>query len=138
MKMLLYMFELLAGLKINFRKSEIIMINDHEEWRAVYAEIFNCQLGSFPVKYLGVPISPSRLHVVDWAPLVEKCYKKLEIWKGGHLTMAWRATLIGASLNSSPMYHMSVYLLQKTTIKEMDKIRRTFFGKGEGSKRNIT
>jgi hypothetical protein len=26
-----------------------------------YAEIFNCQVGLFPIKYLGVPISPSKL-----------------------------------------------------------------------------
>lgn len=130
MKLLLYMFELIAGLKINFSKSEILMINDNENWGQVYADIFNCQISTFPVKYLGVPISPSRLHVVDWLPLTEKCYKKLEIWKGGTLTMAGRATLIGASLNNAPMYHMSVYLLPKTTIKEMEKIRRTFFWQG--------
>jgi hypothetical protein len=28
MKLLLYLFEMLAGLKINFNKSEILMIND--------------------------------------------------------------------------------------------------------------
>lgn len=32
MKMLLYMFELLAGLKINFSKIEILMINDEAYW----------------------------------------------------------------------------------------------------------
>jgi hypothetical protein len=30
MKPLLYMFEMIAGLKINFSKSEILMINDDE------------------------------------------------------------------------------------------------------------
>jgi hypothetical protein len=30
MKLLLYMFEMIAGLKINFSKSEILMINDDE------------------------------------------------------------------------------------------------------------
>ena len=33
---------------------------------------------------------------------------------------------------------MSVYLLPKTTIKSLDKIRRTFFGKGVEQKRNIS
>ena len=61
MKMLLYLFEMLSGLKINFNKSEILMINDEDDWGKHYAEIFNCQLGIFPVKYLGVLVSPSRL-----------------------------------------------------------------------------
>jgi hypothetical protein len=30
------------------------------------AEIFNCQIGSFPLRYLGVPIASGRLHVPDW------------------------------------------------------------------------
>jgi hypothetical protein len=38
---------------------------------AEYAAIFNCQLGLFPIKYLGVPLSPSRLHVIDWTKLEE-------------------------------------------------------------------
>ena len=38
LKLLLYMYELMAGLKINFLKSEIMMINDEENWTAIYAE----------------------------------------------------------------------------------------------------
>lgn len=32
MNFLLYLFEMLAGLKINFNKSEILMVNDEENW----------------------------------------------------------------------------------------------------------
>jgi hypothetical protein len=42
MKLLLYMFEMIVGLKINFSKSEILMINDNESWGQHYAKIFNC------------------------------------------------------------------------------------------------
>jgi len=79
MKLLLYLFEMLAGLKIGFNKSEILMINDEENWRQQYAETFNCQVGLFSIKYLGVPVSPSRLKVSDWLPLVEKGNKRLDV-----------------------------------------------------------
>lgn len=59
-KLLLYLFEMLAGFKINFNKSEVLMVNDDESWGPQYADIFNCQIGLFPIKYFGVPISPSR------------------------------------------------------------------------------
>jgi hypothetical protein len=68
LKLLLYMYEMMAGLKINFNKSEILVINDDSNWGEVYADIFNCQIGTFPIKYLGVPVSPSRLPVRDWSP----------------------------------------------------------------------
>jgi hypothetical protein len=34
--------------------------------RPTYADIFNCQIRSFHLNYLGVPIAASRLHVADW------------------------------------------------------------------------
>ena len=33
----------------------------------------------FLIKYLGVPVSPSRLHVADWLPLLDKNAKRLDI-----------------------------------------------------------
>ena len=138
MKFLLYMYEMMAGLKINFNKSEVIMINDEENCGKIYAELFNCQIGMFPIKYLGVPVSPSRLHVSDSTPLIDKSLKRLDVWKGGCLSIAGRSTLISASLNDSPVYYMSVYLLPKTVVGKLDKIRRKFFWQGGGKKkRNI-
>jgi hypothetical protein len=136
MKFLLYLFEMLAGLKINFNKSEILMINDEDSWGNTYAETFNCQVGLFPIKYLGVSVSPSKLKVSDWLPLVEKGNKCLDVWKGGTLSIAGRSTLISASLNNSPIYHMSVYLLPKTIIKCLDKTRRIFSGKVVEQRKN--
>ena len=104
MKLLLYMYEMMAGLKVNFHKSEVLTINDEDNWASKYAEIFNCQIGTFPIKYLGVPVSPSRLHVIDWIPLVEKNSKKLDIWKGGLMSIAGRTMLINASLSNTVVY----------------------------------
>jgi hypothetical protein len=131
------MYELMAGLKINFHKSEILTINDEENWATAYADIFNYQIGTFPIKYLGVLVSPSRLHVKDWFPLIEKSAKKLDVWKGGTMSIDGRSTLISTSLNNTPIYHMSIYLLPKTIVKALDKIRRTFFGKVVEQKQNI-
>jgi len=53
-------------------QSEVLLINGDDEKRLLYADLFNCQMGNFPIRYLGVPVSPSRLHVRDWTPLLEK------------------------------------------------------------------
>jgi hypothetical protein len=80
MKFLLYLYEMMSGLKINFSKSEVIVINGDNDKNSQIADLFNCQVGAFPIKYLGVPVSPSRLHVKDWWPIVEPNEKKLAIW----------------------------------------------------------
>jgi hypothetical protein len=41
----------------------------------------------FSIKYLGVPVFPSRLKVIDWLKLEEKHSKKLEVWQGNFLSM---------------------------------------------------
>jgi hypothetical protein len=63
MKILLYMYEKMSGLKINFGKSEIIMVSLDEHKALMFSELINCATGSWPIKYLGVPVSGSRLHV---------------------------------------------------------------------------
>jgi hypothetical protein len=60
LKFLLYLYEVMAGLKINFHKSEVMTINDVENWSLTYANIFNCQVGSFPIKYLGGTSEPQQ------------------------------------------------------------------------------
>ena len=66
LKLLLYMFELMPGLKINFMKSEILCVGGDNEKIAFYSELFNCSIAHFPIKYLGVPVSYSTLRSLDW------------------------------------------------------------------------
>ena len=134
MKLLLYLYKLMSGLKINFSQSEIVTIHGDGALDLQYAELFNCQIGKFPIKYLGVPVSPSRLHVKDWEPLVEKNAKKLSAWKGVSMSIAGRTTMIFANLSSTFIYHMSIYMLPKTITNKLDGPRRSFFWQG-GSQR---
>jgi len=72
-------------------------------------------------------VSPSKLHIIDWLPFEEKNAKRLDVWKGGTMSMAGRSTLISTSLNNSQIYHVSIYFVPKTVLSRLDKIRRTFF-----------
>jgi hypothetical protein len=72
MKILMYMFEQMLGLKINFEKSEIVVVGNDDSVVLSYADAFNHQIGVFSLSYLGVPVSTSRLHVIDWCRLEEK------------------------------------------------------------------
>jgi hypothetical protein len=127
MKLLVYLYEQMPGLKINFEKSEVMLLGGDDEVALMYAEIFNCSVGIFPLKYLRVPISAARLHVTDWIKLEEKSAKKMDVWQGGSLSMGGRKELINSSLSNSSIYHMSMFLIPKTNIKRLDKLRRTFF-----------
>lgn len=110
-------------------------MNGDNEIAKKFSDLVNCQVGIFPMKSLGVPVSPSKLHVADWITLEEKFDKRLEVWKGSCLSMAGRITLIDACLTNSPIYHMFMYLLPKCTIKTLDAKRRRFLWQGGDHKR---
>lgn len=52
MKLILCIFEQLSGLKINFYKSEIVCFGKAVEQEETYWEIFGCEAGSLPFRYL--------------------------------------------------------------------------------------
>lgn len=85
-KFLLYCFEAMSGMKINYQKSEVFVIGVDDAEAQRIAEKFNCERGKFPMKYLGIPISSVRLTVADFAASPDKLEKRLATWKCGHLS----------------------------------------------------
>lgn len=108
----------MSGLKINFSKSEVIMVSQDGGKSLEFSNLFNCVVGKWPIKYLGVPMSGSRLHVADWILIEEKFFKKLDGWKGSSLSLGGRLILINSSLSSVPIYAMSMYSLPLSNIRK--------------------
>jgi hypothetical protein len=129
-KLLLHLFKQMTGLKINFEKSELIMVGCDDDLSIEFNETINCQIGYFPIKYLGVPISSGSLHMVDWKKLEEKLERKLDVWQGNSLSIGGRYVLIKSSISNANIYHMSMFLLPKTIILGMENIRRFFWQRG--------
>ena len=65
MKLILCMFEQLSGLKINFHKSEIFCFGKAKEEENLYTQLFGCELGSYPCRYLGLPMHYKKLNNTD-------------------------------------------------------------------------
>lgn len=135
LKLLLYSFELMSGLKINFLKSEIYIIGGNNLIAQSYSDLFGCNVGEIPFSYLGVPVVGSRLLSKHWDFLCAKVAKKLDAWRGGSLSSRGRAVLIKACLESVPTYHMSMYRLPKNVVEKLDKSRKTFFWQGNCNKK---
>jgi hypothetical protein len=55
LKLILYCFEWLTGLKINFHKSEVFIFGVPQAEKERMANMLNYVLGELPWKYLGIP-----------------------------------------------------------------------------------
>ena len=135
LKLLLYLFELMSGLKINFMKSEIMSIGGDNDVLKFYSDLFGCQIGCLPMKYLGMPVTFASLKTADWSFLDMKLLKKLNAWVCEYASSGARLTLLDSCLSGIPTYYMSMHLLNKTCIKNLDKHRRRFLWAGKRKKR---
>jgi hypothetical protein len=75
---LLCAFEQLLGLKINFHKSEIFCFGEAKEMQDEYSNIFGCQCGTYPFRYLGIPMHHRKLSNNDWKIIKQWIEKKIE------------------------------------------------------------
>jgi len=66
MKLLLCAFEQLSGLKINFHKSEIFCFGEARDLGREYSQIFSCDMGTLPFRYLGIPMHHRKLRNSEW------------------------------------------------------------------------
>jgi len=84
MQLLLCVFEQLPGLKINFHESEIFCFGQAQQFEAEYSRLFGCTLGTYPFRYLGIPMYFRKLSNKDWKFIEERFEKQLIGWKGSY------------------------------------------------------
>ena len=135
MKLILCIFEQLSGLKINFHKSEIFCFGEAKEMKEQYKQIFGCESGSLPFKYLGVPIHYRKLRNAEWHPVESRFDGKLGCWKGKMLSYGDRLVLVNAVLTSLPIFMLSFLEIPKGVRKRLDFYRSRFFWQSDENKR---
>ena len=127
MKPLLYLFEQMSGLKINFDKSEIFCFGQAKEMEHHYSQLFGCQSGMYTFRYLGIPMHFRKLRNADWRIVEEKFEKKLSSWKGKHMSVGGRLVLINSVLTSLAMFMLSFFEVPKQVLERLDYYRSIFF-----------
>jgi hypothetical protein len=93
LKFIFLCFELLSGMKINFHKSEVIVMGVDAEEEARVARILNCKQGKFSFTYLGFTMFEHKLSISDNEPLVATVGKRVVPWQGRFMSSAARLTV---------------------------------------------
>ncbi|KAJ4804846.1 RNA-directed DNA polymerase (reverse transcriptase)-related family protein [Rhynchospora pubera] len=129
-KFIFMVFGLVSGLFLNSHKSDLLTLHCSDATTHLLASILNCKVSSFPIIYLGLPLSPKPLTRVDFQPLMLKFQNRLQGWSASLLSIAGRLVLVNSCLSSLPVYFMSVFKLPSWVIKRIDTIRRSFLWHG--------
>jgi hypothetical protein len=120
MKLLLAAFEQLLGLKINYHKSKLFCFGDVKDHELQYEQLFECKHGSYPFRYLGIPMHYRKLYNSDSKIIEERIEKKLSSWKGKYLYVDERLVLINSVLTSLTMFMLSFFEVPKGVLEKID------------------
>jgi hypothetical protein len=100
--------EKIFDMKINYHKSDLTPVLLEDEEIQEYAKVFCCKIGSFPFRYLGVPLHYEKLRREVIQPIVDRVLSRISSWKGRLLSYGARLILLKNCLASIPIYLMSI------------------------------
>ncbi|KAL0288048.1 UNVERIFIED_CONTAM: hypothetical protein Sradi_7109300 [Sesamum radiatum] len=126
-------FAEISGLRVNPGKSSIILSKSVCRDRQGILDLMGFQEGSLPIRYLGSPLTSSRLTVADCQPLIDKLADRLTGWNHLNLSLAGRAQLLKSVLSSLHLYWASIFVLPKSIIKVIEGKMRAFLWKGSSN-----
>ena len=93
----------------------------------IYTDLFGCNAGEYPFRYLGIPIHLSQLLNSEWGKVEERFEKNLSCWKTKYLSYGGRLVLLNSVLSSLPIFMMSFFEIPKRVLKNLDHFRLRFF-----------
>jgi hypothetical protein len=133
-KFLLYCFENMSGLKINYQKSEVFALGCSEVEAIRVAQMLNCNTSHLPLRYLGVLVHDRYMTASDLNYVAAIVEKRVPTWQSVGLSSGGKMILVESCLSSIPSYTMGVYALQEGVHQKMDMAMANFFWHGPNMK----
>uniref|UniRef100_A0A803QD15 Uncharacterized protein n=1 Tax=Cannabis sativa TaxID=3483 RepID=A0A803QD15_CANSA len=120
------MFCQITGLKENKSKSHIYFGGIKDDCKRKIMDVVRMDEGSFPLKYLGVHLRPTKWKASDCGVILDKLNKKPNCWASKNLSFASRAQLIHSVLFGIQNFFMSLFILPQKITKAIEKCCKYF------------
>jgi hypothetical protein len=131
LKAVLNKFASATGLKINYNKSTLVPMHVPPAKLQRIVRLLQCQQGTFPQVYLGLPLSNVKLNLSAFTPLIAKVDKRLSGWQAALLNHQGRLVLVNSVLDGLVTYMMQALALPPGVIDLIDSRRRAFLWSGK-------
>lgn len=128
-KDILHTFSASTGLKVNYNKSMMVPLNISDEKLDLLTSVFNCQKGTLPFTYLGLPMGTSKPNLEHFIPLLQRIEKRLTC-TSTFLSQAGKLEMVNSVFSSSAIYYTTTLKLHKGVVKQLDKYRRHCLWRG--------
>lgn len=120
---MVHWFELVSGMKINWKKSCLVGLNSNLEVYEDISDALDCQIR--PLHWLSRCAS-------WWKPKAKRILafgycsmqKRLATWKATYLSFGGRIALIKATLSNLPIYYLSIFKIPKNIVQELESLQK--------------
>jgi len=122
LRVVLSLFSMMSGLKVNFQKSLLVGINIADSWLNEAASILDCKVGKVPFLYLGLSIGGDPRRLAFWDPVLNTIKSRLLGWKSRFLSFGGRLVLMKYVLTSILVYALSLFKVPSCIISSIESI----------------
>jgi hypothetical protein len=133
MRQILELFAGASRLACNLNKCTITPVHCTPKDVNEVLSVFPCKLQEFLARYLGAPLSLTRLRRAQEQTIIDSISARIPTWKAGLLMTAGRATLAQTTLSAIPIHVVVCCGLSAWAIEEIDRRRRAFLWAGMDS-----
>jgi hypothetical protein len=130
-KEILTIFGDASGLRTNLNKCSITPIFGGQEALDDIVQILGCQVQQFPLRYLGLPMTTSKIPKAEFQALVESVTRKMPTCHGSLMARSGRLIWIKSVLRAIPIYSMMAENLRAWARNEIDNVCRKFLWAGK-------
>ena len=123
-------FYTFTGLCANPSKSCIFLTSVSEEASNQICQVLQFNIGTLPLKYLGVPLITTKLKKRDCTDLVQKITARILSWTSKFLSYAGRIQLVQSVIAGIQNYWAGMFMLPKSVIKQVEMLMRRFLWSG--------
>lgn len=119
-------FQKISGLKSNLQKSMVFTSGLNSQKQAEIAQVLGMQIGSIPIKYLGLPLTMGKLTFADCSSLLDRLTSRVTSWANKNLSYGGRVMLINSVLTAICRYWTASLFLPRNIIKKIERILKGF------------
>ena len=119
-----------TGLCTNFHKSSVLPIRCNHLNLEHILQGLPAIRASFPIRYLGLPLSVWQLKKVDLQFLEDKIAGKLVTYEGQNITTIGRTTLVKSVATSQAVYFITSLVIPPGILHNINKLERAFLWSG--------
>uniref|UniRef100_M1BYX0 Non-LTR retroelement reverse transcriptase n=1 Tax=Solanum tuberosum TaxID=4113 RepID=M1BYX0_SOLTU len=119
-------FSATTGLEANLEKSSVFLAGVDEDTRKKILIRIGFSVGQFPIRYLGLPLSPKKWKKTECFSMIDKITLRITITYSKQLSYADRLQIINVVLFSIQSFWGAMFILPQSILKEIDKICRVF------------